>query len=112
MRNLASGQAGAGKVAEGRRIARTIEKAGLTRQHAVGDTALLAPVGDAAFFQPLVEHRNPAPDAIAPYCTVTQRRATAVTAGGCIGAAKAFVRRNEALVKADGAEGERFHGGG
>lgn len=110
MRNLASGQAGAGKVAHCRRIARAIEKAGLTRQPAVGDTALLAPIGDAAFFQPLVEDRNPAPDAIASYCAVTQRRATTVTASGCIGAAKALAWRNEALVKADGAEGERFHG--
>jgi len=37
----------------------------------MGDTALLAPVGNAAFFQPLVEHRDPASEAIAPYRAVT-----------------------------------------
>ena len=103
MRNLASGQAGAGKVAHGRRIARAIEKADLARQHAVGDMALLTPVGDAAFFQSFLQHRNPMPDAIAPYRAATQSGATAVTFDRCISEAKALARQNEAQVKADGA---------
>lgn len=68
----------------------------------------MAAKGDAAFDQPPVEDAHATPHAETPDRAVAQHRTTGVTGDRCVGAAKAFVGRQEALVEPDGVEGKRF----
>ena len=82
-----------------------MEQGAATSSRTPGSVTLIS---DAAPMQSVVEHAQAAPHAVAPDRAVAQHRTTGVTGDRCVGAAKAFMGRQEALVKPDGVEGKRF----
>jgi hypothetical protein len=119
MGHLAAGRAATWKIAAGWQVATgrhvtsvAIEEAALTPERAEGGLltlGLVMAVDKAAFVQPFIEQTDAAPNAVATYCPVAQRGATAVPGDRCVGAAKSLVRRKEALIKADCAERNELH---